>query len=149
MLSATHLERIIASNLQPINHLMDDPFVTEIMVIGGGLVFVERSGAIENTGIVLPEIAREMALTAVAKSAGGHGKDLKSGTENAVVSTSIGGLRFAGALKGVDALGTTLAIRKHLPPESRPTLENLIAWGMLDEKTADLLIDLIIVKRLN
>lgn len=149
MLSATHLERIIASNLQPISHLMTDPFVTEIMVIGGGLVFVERRGVIENTSIVLSETAREMALTAVAKSGGGQGKDLKAGTEDAVVSTSIGGLRFAGALKGVDALGTTLAIRKHLPPESRPTLDNLIEWGMLDRKTADILIDLIIVKRLN
>lgn len=149
MLNASHLERIIASNLRPIEPLMGDALVTEIMVTGDGAVRVERRGVIEDTGIVLTENAREMALTAVAKSAGAKGKDLRAGTEDAVVSTSIGGLRFAGALKGVDDRGTTLTIRKHLPPESRPTLENLIAFGMLDKATAEMLIDLIIVQRMN
>jgi len=149
MFNASHLERIIATNLRPIEPLMCDPLVTEIMVTGDGVVRVERRGVIEETGINLSENAREMALVAVAKSAGGKGKDLRPGTEDAVVSTSIGGLRFAGALKGVDDRGTTLTIRKHLPPESRPTLENLIAWEMLDEVTAQKLIDLIIVQRMN
>lgn len=128
---------------------MSDPLVTEIMVTGDGVVWVERRGVVENSGIVLAENAREMALVAVAKTSGGKGKDLRAGTEDAVVSTSIGNLRFAGAMKGVDDRGTTITIRKHQDPESRPTIENLISWGMLDKSLADELIHLVITKKMN
>lgn len=128
---------------------MSDPLVTEIMVTGDGVVWVERRGVVENSGIVLAENAREMALVAVAKTSGGKGKDLRAGTEDAVVSTSIGNLRFAGAMKGVDDRGTTITIRKHQDPESRPTIDHLISWGMLDKPLADELINLVISKKMN
>lgn len=151
MLNPARLHEIITTMLAPIASLMDDPTVTEIMVIGSGRVFVERRGSIEATEIYLGEIDRVITLTAVAKDAGGSSKglDLKAGTENAVVSTSIGGFRFAGALKGVDSSGTTLTIRKHQPPESRPTLAQLVEWGMMSEDLASTLVRCIIHERMN
>jgi Flp pilus assembly CpaF family ATPase len=37
---------VILPFLQPIAHLMTDPQITEIMVNGGGGVFVEREGVL-------------------------------------------------------------------------------------------------------
>lgn len=130
---------------------MDDKLVTEIMAIGSGQVYVERRGSIEKTDIIIPENDRRMALIAVSKYAGGGSKgiDVIEGTESAVVTTSVGGLRFAGAIKGVDNTGTTLTVRKHLDPEERPDLDQLIAWGMLSNELAETLVDLIVHKRLN
>lgn len=151
MLNPDRLQEIIRDSLKQIAPLMDDKLVTEVMVIGSGRVFVERTGSIEKTDIVIPENDRIMALIAVAKYAGGDSKgyDLQEGTESAVVSTSIGGLRFAGAMSGVDSTGTTLTIRKHLDPEERPDLKQLVAWGMLSDELAALLIEYIVHRRMN
>lgn len=50
---------------------------------------------------------------------------------------------------GVDSRGTTITIRKHLEPEERPTIEQLIEWNMLGRKEADLLSRLIIEEKKN
>jgi Flp pilus assembly CpaF family ATPase len=153
MLSPVRLQEVISKSLAPIQAIMEDRAVTEIMVTADGRVWVEKHGRIERSSIVSPEVDRQLALAAVAKHAGAeggsHGRDLRSGTADAVVSTGVGGLRFAGALKGVDARGTTLAIRKHLEPEDRPTLNQLVEWQMLSEELAEKLVDLIIHQRLN
>jgi pilus assembly protein CpaF len=146
MVDQSVIEKIIKASLTSIASLMDDPKVTEIMVTADGVVWVERSGSIEDSGIVLAENDRQFALTSVAKAVN---RDLRANTENAIVSTSIGGLRFAGALMPVDSRGTTLCIRKHLPPENRPSLEQLVAWQMLSPAQAGLLERLIIVEKKN
>jgi Flp pilus assembly CpaF family ATPase len=151
MPSAKRLQDIIRGSLSQIAPMMEDKTVTEIMVIGSGRVFVERRGTIEPTDIFLSENERRVALTGVAKYAGGGSKgiDIVEGTASAVISTSVGGLRFAGAVKGVDSDGTTLTIRKHLDPLERPDLNQLIEWDMLSHDLAETLVDLIIHKRLN
>lgn len=153
MLDPKKLEEIITNSLKPISDLMGDRLVTEIMVTADGQVRVERRGIIEDTGIELGENDRAIALTAVAKYSGAEGgstgKDMKAGTCDAVVSTAVGGLRFAGAMRGVDSRGTTITIRKHLDPEERPTLEQLIQWGMLTQSQADILVELIVHRRMN
>lgn len=148
MIDPKTISDIIKKALKPIAHILDDPAVTEIMVTADGRVWVESRGSIERTDIYLSEPDRHIALTGVAK-ASGVGIDLKPGTKDAVVSTSVGGLRFAGALKGVDARGTTITIRKHLEPENRPTLSQLIEWGMLNLEQAELLTRLIIEEKQN
>lgn len=52
------------------------------MVTADGCVWVEKSGSIVKTDIVLPEPDRRIALTAVAKASGasGTGIDLVGGT---------------------------------------------------------------------
>ena len=151
MINAETVNRIIAQALQPIAEIMQEKSVTEIMVTADGCVWVEKSGSIVKTEMVLPEPDRRIALTAVAKASGasGTGIDLVGGTKDAVVSTAVGGLRFAGALMGVDSRGTTITIRKHLEPEERPTIERLIEWNMLGRKEADLLSRLIIEEKKN
>lgn len=151
MIDAEVVNKIIAQALRPIAEIMDDKSVTEIMVTADGCVWVEKKGAIERTEIVLNEPDRRIALTAVAKASGasGSGIDLVAGTKDAVVSTAVGGLRFAGALMGVDSRGTTITIRKHLEPEERPSLPQLIEWGMLTAQQAELLYRLIIEEKKN
>lgn len=151
MIDADVVNRIIAQALLPIAEIMDDKAVTEIMVTADGCVWVEKRGSIEKTDIVLLEPDRRIALTAVAKASGasGCGIDLVAGTKDAVVSTAVGGLRFAGALMGVDSRGTTITIRKHLEPEERPSLEQLIDWKMLTLEQSQLLHRLIVDEKKN
>lgn len=153
MLDPVRLQAIITNALTPIAAVMNDKTVTEIMVTADGRVWIERRGTIERSEIVLAEHDRVLAIHAVAKHTGAEGsstgKDIKAGTKDAVVSTGVGALRFAGAIKGVDARGTTLAIRKHLDPEERPSLDQLIEWGMLSREVADVLIRKIIHERQN
>lgn len=143
---------ILNQSLKGISRFMEDPRVTEITVTGDGRVRVEQGGEFIDTGIDIPEIDRQMAMRAVAQYAatdGGSAKEIKSGTSSAILSLGVGGMRFAAALKGVDPSGTTLAIRKHRAPEDRPTLSQLVDWGMLSQENADLLVRLIVDDHLN
>lgn len=153
MLDPKRLQTIISNSLRPIAGIMEDKAVTEIMVTADGRVWVERRGTIERSDIVLKESDRVMAITAVAKNVGAEGgstgKDVKAGTKDAVVSAGVGAMRFAGAIRGVDSRGTTLAIRKHLEPEERPSLDQLVEWQMLSRELADLLVEKIVHERLN
>ena len=146
MVSVDLIQQTIASSLKAVRHLMEDPEVTEVMVNSSGRVWAERRGEIADCGLVLPEHDREIALRAVAATVN---QDLKAGTHTAVVSMSVGGLRFAGALKGVDPAGTALSVRKHLDPAQRPGLELLVASGMLTANQAELLVDLIVYQERN
>lgn len=149
MIDIKTINQIISDSLRPIASILADDTVTEIMVTADGSVWVERKGAIALTDICISEADRSVALTTVGKANGGAGVDMISGTEQAVVSTSVGGLRFAGALKGVDSRGTTITIRKHLEPEMRPTLDQLVQWDMLTVEQGELLTDLIINQKKN
>ncbi|TBR77028.1 MAG: CpaF family protein [Burkholderiaceae bacterium] len=146
MVSPKLIESTIAQSLDAVRPFMSDPDVTEIMVNSDGSVWVEARGEITDTHALLAEHDREIALRAVAAMVN---QDLTEGTDQSVVSMSIGGLRFAGALKGVDPIGTVLSVRKHPEPGRRKTLEQLVAGGMLTQQQADTLIDLIINKEMN
>ena len=146
MVNPKLIESTIAQSLEAVRPYMDDPAVTEIMVNSNGHVWVEARGEITDTHVVLQEHDREIALRAVAATVN---QDLTEWTEQAVVSMSIGGLRFAGALKGVDPIGTVLSVRKHPDPNHRPSLEQLVDGRMLTQAQADTLVELIINKELN
>jgi pilus assembly protein CpaF len=45
--------------------------------------------------------------------------------------------------------GSFFTIRKHLPPELRPTLETLVEWGMCTTQQADTMVELVIKKHRN
>ena len=141
-----HIEGQIALYLHPIKSILEDAEVSEIMVTADGCVWVEKRGNIENSGVVLTEEKRKLTLINVAKAVG---RDMLANTANAIVSTSVGGLRFAGALMPIDERGTTLCIRKHLDPDKRPSLEQLVEWKMLTAEQAELLVRLIIVEKKN
>ena len=146
MINPHIIQEVLTDQLSAIASYMHDPDINEIMVTADGVVWVESSGEIVDSGVVLSEGARQLALTAVATSVG---RELKPNSEMAIVSASVGGMRFAGALHPIDERGTTLCIRKHLDPANRPSLEQLISWSMLSQAQSDLLLDLIIVKKRN
>lgn len=149
MASVSTLEKLIAQSLTPIAAILADTRVTEIMVNADGNVFVEAGGSISFSGINIGETDREIALRAVAKAASGNKQDLTPFSKDAVVSTSFGALRFAGALKGVDARGTCITIRKHRETHERPDMAQLIEWGMLTPEQSDKIVDLVITQRKN
>ncbi len=134
---------VLGKALGPLAPYFEKPGVTEVMVTGDGRVWVEQAGEIVETETVMSEPMRVIALKAVAKQVG---RDLKEGSPDAIVSTSIDNLRFAGAL-GVEERGTTLCIRRHMPATERPKLDQLVQRGMLTQDQAELLLNLISRKR--
>lgn len=135
------MQETISTALRSIACYMDDPNVTEIMVTGDGTAFVERGGEIVTTDIHIPEHDREIALKAIARLVG---LEALVGTPSAIVTASLGGFRFAGALMPIDPRGSTICIRKHTDPSKRPSMERLVEMGMLNTWQANLLEDLII-----
>ena len=146
MSESIEIEKILANALVSVRPLFSDARVTEIMVTADGVVWVERNGSIHKTEVLLTEAERHLAITAVASYVG---RDLTKNTASALVSASIGGLRFAGALKPVDPRGSTLCIRKHQDASKRPTLEQLIEWAYITRDQADNLTRLIIHEKKN
>lgn len=137
------IKTILGKSLGPLSPYFEEAGITEVMVTGNGQVWLERRGEMVKTDTVMGEGARILALTAIAKAVG---RDLKMNTPDAIVSTSIGDLRFAGAV-GVEEHGTTLCIRKHMPAEERPSLEELISREMLSQQQADKLVEMILNKK--
>jgi Flp pilus assembly CpaF family ATPase len=144
MLDNQHtINEILGTSLESLRIYFDDPGITEVMVTGDGRVWLERHGEMVRTETIMSEDNRVVALKAISKTVK---RDLKEGTPHAVVSTSIGDLRFAGAV-GVEVNGTTLCIRKHMPAEERPSLEQLVERKMLSEDQANHLINFIQKKK--
>jgi pilus assembly protein CpaF len=139
-------EETLRFQLQPLQPLLDDPDVTEVMVTGAGLVFVEKKGGMCDTGIVMAEAPRSMIATTIGKI---NQIDMLAGSGSAVVSASVGSNRYAAALMPVNPLGTTLCIRVHRENKERPSLEKLIEWGSLPQKFADALTKYVIKESRN
>jgi pilus assembly protein CpaF len=146
MLNVNVVVNLLRMNLKPLDQWLNDKKVTEIMINPGGRVFVEEGSVINYKGTLLSESSIETTLKAVAKYAG---KDLRKNTGDAIIYASIDDFRIAGALAPVSPSGSFITIRKHLDKDERPTLDQLIEWGALTRKQADLLVDLLIHQRLN
>ncbi|KJK21080.1 hypothetical protein UB46_29350 [Burkholderiaceae bacterium 16] len=141
MIQANIIADAISRSLKPLLPFFWDEAVTEIMVNPGGIVFIEHDGKIVNTGLKLPEYEIQIAIQAIAKQVR---KDAMASSADAIVDATVDGMRFAGALAPTSPDGSTFSIRKHLPPEKRPTLEKLVAREMLTKARADKVIDLFI-----
>src|SRR5436305_13030736 len=62
---------VILPFLRPIAHLIQDPDVSEIMVNGGGRVFLERQGHLEEAaGVQLAEKNLQIAVRNIARTLG-------------------------------------------------------------------------------
>jgi pilus assembly protein CpaF len=146
MLKAEKIEQILAEQLAPVAHFLARKDVTELMINPGGHVYVEAKGTITYEGMLLTDVAIEMALSAVAKYVG---QDAISGTKSALVSASIDDMRIAGAKAPTSPDGSFLTIRKHQVSDDRPTLESLIEMEALTAEQAEKLIDLVIRQKRN
>lgn len=100
---------LILPFLRPIEHLIRDPLISEIMVNGSGRIFIEREGLLEPvTGIALREQNLRVAVRNLARVLGDDISD-----EQPLLDARLpDGSRVAAALPPVSLGGTTLTIRK-------------------------------------
>ena len=112
--------------VKPIEHLLLDPTVTEVMVNAGGRrVFVERAGALEEIdGLVLDERNLKVAIKNIARTCG----DEISDAQPILDARLEDGSRVAAMFPPCSVNGPTLTIRKFT---HRYTLAELVAIGTL------------------
>src|SRR5438477_1598796 len=100
---------IILPFLRPIAHLIQDPDASEMMVNGGGRVFLERQGRLEEAaGVQLAEKNLQVAVRNIARTLG----DDVSEEQPILDSRLPDGSRVAAVLPPCSVGGTTLTIRK-------------------------------------
>jgi len=100
---------VILPFLRPIEHLIKDPGVSEIMVNGPGSVFVERQGQLELVpGVSISERSLEVAVRNIARALGDEINEEKPLLDSRLPD----GSRVAAVFPPCSVRGTTLTIRK-------------------------------------
>lgn len=117
--------------LRPIEHLIRDDSITEIMVNGSSRIFVEREGVLEH----LPDTAltEKSLMVAVKNIARRLGDDI-SETKPILDSRLPDGSRVAAVIPPCSVHGVTLTIRKF--SSRHLTIEDLVRMGTLDADLA-------------
>src|SRR5262245_25317383 len=125
---------LILPFLRPIEHLIHDPEVSEIMVNGSSLVFAERQGRIGPvSGIEVNEKSLHVALRNIARLLG----DDISESKPILDARLPDGSRVAAVIPPCSLGGITLTIRKFSPRHF--TIEDLIALESVSPSIAILL----------
>ncbi|MGH7744649.1 MAG: ATPase, T2SS/T4P/T4SS family, partial [Candidatus Dormibacteria bacterium] len=117
--------------LRPIEHLIRDDSVSEIMVNGSSRVFIERAGVLEQVpGLTVSEKSLMVAVKNIARRLG----DDISESKPILDSRLPDGSRVAAVIPPCSIHGVILTIRKF---NSRNfTVEDLVRMGTLDSETA-------------
>ena len=128
--------------LKPIEHLILDETVSEVMVNGSDRVFIERRGFLEYVpGVSLSDRFLTVAVKNIARRLG----DDISETKPILDSRLPDGSRVAAVIPPCSLRGVTLTIRKF---DSRHfEIEDLIRGGTLDRGLANSLEDALLQKR--
>jgi pilus assembly protein CpaF len=119
---------VILPFLRPIAHLIQDSNVSEIMVNGGGRVFLEREGQMEEAeGLQLSEKNLQVAVRNIARALGDDVSE-----EQPILDARLpDGSRVAAVIPPCSLGGTTLTIRKF---QSRFfTADELVRIGTISE----------------
>jgi len=120
--------------LGPLRPLIEDDSLTEIMVNGPGLVYVERGGRLEETGVRFGDAEELLAVIEAIVAAVGRRID----PQNPICDARLlDGSRVAASIPPVAVNGPLLTIRKFAKDPLR--IEDLITLGTLDEPCAELL----------
>src|SRR5438128_12294272 len=128
--------------LRPIEHLILDPDISEIMVNAGSRIFIERNGELEAvTGVVLSEQALYAAVKNIARRLG----DDISETKPILDSRLPDGSRVAAVIPPCSLAGVTLTIRKFNTRHFE--IEDLIREGTLDRALANHLEDYVLARK--
>lgn len=119
---------VILPFLKPIAHLIQDPDVSEIMVNGGGRVFLERHGQLEEAeSVQLTEKNLQVAVRNIARTLGDDVSE-----EQPILDARLpDGSRVAAVLPPCSLGGTTLTIRKF--QSAFFTADELVRIGTLTE----------------
>jgi pilus assembly protein CpaF len=123
---------VILPFLRPIEGLIKDPEVSEIMVNAPARVFIERSGHLEEVpGVTIPEKSLQVAVRNIARALGDEISEEKPLLDSRLPD----GSRVAAVIPPCSVGGTTLTIRKF---HSRFfTAEELVRTGTLSQTLLD------------
>ena len=122
--------------LSPIEHLILDPDISEIMVNAGSKIFAEKNGLLTAiTGVTIPEQALLAAVKNIARRLGDDISEAKPILDSRLPD----GSRVAAVLPPCSLDGITLTIRKFNTRHFH--IEDLIANGTLTNETANHLRD--------
>jgi pilus assembly protein CpaF len=123
---------VILPFLRPIEGLIKDPNVSEIMVNGPACVFVERDGQLALVpGVTISEKSLQVAVRNIARALGDE-----IGEEKPLLDSRLpDGSRVAAAIPPCSVTGTTLTIRKFHSQFFTP--EELVRSGTLSSALLD------------
>jgi pilus assembly protein CpaF len=128
--------------LKPIEHLILDDSVSEVMVNGPDQVFVEKAGFIEQVrGVSLGERSLLVAVKNIARRLGDDISEAKPILDSRLPD----GSRVAAVIRPCSLSGVTLTIRKFNPRHFE--IAELIERGMLTRALANRLEDYILQRR--
>lgn len=128
--------------LKPIEHLILDDTVSEVMVNGPDHIFIERKGFMERaSGITLGERALTVAVKNIARRLGDDISEAKPILDSRLPD----GSRVAAVIPPCSLGGVTLTIRKF--NARRFELEDLIRGATLDRTVANRLEDYVLQRR--
>lgn len=117
--------------LRPIEHLIRDDSVSEIMVNGPNHVFIERAGGLEEIpGLTLSEKSLMVAVKNIARRLGDDISEAKPILDSRLPD----GSRVAAVIPPCSIHGVTLTIRKF--NSRRFTVEDLVRMGTMDGELA-------------
>ena len=133
---------VILPFLKPIEHLILDESVSEIMVNGADRIFVEKSGFLEQVKGI--SIADRSLLVAVKNIARRLGDDI-SESKPILDSRLPDGSRVAAVIPPCSLCGVTLTIRKFNARHFE--MEDLIGTGSLDRQLANRLEDYVLKRK--
>src|SRR5213592_3583904 len=128
--------------LKPIEHLILDDTISEVMVNGAHRVFVEKAGFVEEVrGLAIGEKSLMVAVKNIARRLGG---DI-SESHPILDSRLPDGSRVAAVIPPSSLNGVTLTIRKFNTRHFE--IEDLIARGTLDQAFANRLEDCVLSRK--
>jgi pilus assembly protein CpaF len=128
--------------LKPIEHLILDDSISEVMVNGADCVFIERQGLLQQvTGISLGERALTVAVKNIARRLGDDISEAKPILDSRLPD----GSRVAAVIPPCSLRGVTLTIRKF--SRRHFEMQDLIAAGTLDQPLANRLEDYVLSRK--
>src|SRR6201981_1989715 len=137
-----HGFEMILPFLRPIEHLILDDSVSEVMVNGPDRVFIEKHGFLQQVpGVSLGEGSLMVAVKNIARRLG----DDISESKPILDSRLPDGSRVAAVIPPCSLSGVTLTIRKFNARHFE--MDDLIKAGTLDRNLADRLKDYVLVRK--
>src|SRR5487761_127935 len=128
--------------LKPIEHLILDDSISDVMVNGPDQVFIEKAGFLQQVkGVSLGEKALMVAVKNIARRLGGDISESKPILDSRLPD----GSRVAAVIPPCSLSGVTLTIRKF---NTRPfEMQDLIITGTLDRPLANRLEDYVLTRK--
>ena len=126
--------KLILPFLRPVQDVLFDDTVSELMINGDGRSFVERAGVIAQLDVRLSQTNLLMACKVLARALG----DDVSETQPILDARLVDGSRVAAVLNPVSLGGITLTIRKFAA--KKYSLEDLIARDSITPECAEVLV---------